>query len=697
MRRGLVLDARILEITDKGTARLSTRLGEAEVPLAALREAARQPGAAVRVSVEAVDRDTGRVTLSVGPEPAPIAAASDPALLRQRALAEAAARALSRQTGLATLYATVERLAALPPEALPHTLRAAVSAVLTQRLEASPQAVPEAVRRAVAGSGIFLESGLAAGRPVAETAPDLKAALVRLTAALGDYLAAPSDPEPAETAAPTPSAPPAGGGEGQGRTPVPTPGPATGEPAPTAPEAQPAAAAKLAAGPAAAESPSDGVALVRPPLLAPSGGPQGQGPFGTPGTGPAVSVSPATVTSGGPPGGADDGPAGVAEGRPAPLATPPETIPPSATRPPPSIPGQGAAPAGQLLPPAAPGAAQAPAPATAPALAPAATFAAESEPVRSVPSPPILPIGPADPLKRPADASSATLSAAAPVATRPEVPARPGAPGPEPQILPPPVRPPGDGPEIRLADARMLAQVLSVLRPLSEALGRAPARMSQTGAAPARAPAEPGQREAPRDGQAPPPPLRGGPTRGEPPTPSHLAGDAQPRDLARAALGEAEGALSRITLSQIASVPPDPEAPAAGAAAQAAPPPAQWTFEVPVRLPEGTGVAQFQVERDGRGAAAEADGPTWRIRFSVDIALVGPVHARLSLVGQHLSVGIWTERPEAADLLAVEVAHLRQALEGASLAVDEIHLAAGRPPQAGDAAPGAGRFVDRSA
>lgn len=125
------------------------------------------------------------LTPAAGPQP-PTAAPATPAGsalpdldLPAQAVATVRAELAARQGSLAELFGDLS--AALEARALPPGLKAAVADVLARQLPADRPLTAEAMKAAVAQSGLFLESNLAAGR----AAPlDLKAALLVLRQAL---------------------------------------------------------------------------------------------------------------------------------------------------------------------------------------------------------------------------------------------------------------------------------------------------------------------------------------------------------------------------------------------------------------------------------------------------------------------------------------------------------------------------------
>jgi hypothetical protein len=199
------------------------------------------------------------------------------------------------------------------------------------------------------------------------------------------------------------------------------------------------------------------------------------------------------------------------------------------------------------------------------------------------------------------------------------------------------------------------------------------------------APPEP---SAPGSPNGPPPPYRGAPLSAQHPMSPSIAPDMPPHETAERLLGATDGALARTTLLQAASLP---EQPGAQRIDPGAP---RWTFEIPFMTPQGTGVAQFEVSRDGRNAKSDAPGATWRARFSLDLEPMGPVHAMIVLSGERASVTLWAERAATAAQLNDNAPLLNQALRAAELEPADFQFRVGAPPAAARQAPG--RFMDRA-
>ena len=136
---------------------------------------------------------------------------------------------------------------------------------------------------------------------------------------------------------------------------------------------------------------------------------------------------------------------------------------------------------------------------------------------------------------------------------------------------------------------------------------------------------------------------------------------------------EVDQAVARQLLHQLASLP---DRGAMG-----------WMFELPVATPQGTGVAQFEIDRDSAQSGDSGAAEAWRVRFSIDIEPLGPVHVHLRLEDERAQVTIWAERDDGLERLRAQGAELAGALP-ADVA---FHPGAPRRP-----APQSGRFVDRT-
>jgi hypothetical protein len=187
----------------------------------------------------------------------------------------------------------------------------------------------------------------------------------------------------------------------------------------------------------------------------------------------------------------------------------------------------------------------------------------------------------------------------------------------------------------------------------------------------------------------PPPPYRGAEPAPQPALRATLAVPSDPRAMGETLLPETDAALARQTLLQAASLPDRTDAqPQRGEAA--AP---RWNFEIPFATPQGTAIAQFEIARDGQGARAEGVAPVWRVRFTLDVEPMGPVHAHIALAGQRATVSLWAEQGTSAARLREDAALLREALKEAAFEPGDVMVREGAPSHARVSA---GRFLDRA-
>jgi hypothetical protein len=197
------------------------------------------------------------------------------------------------------------------------------------------------------------------------------------------------------------------------------------------------------------------------------------------------------------------------------------------------------------------------------------------------------------------------------------------------------------------------------------------------------------------NGGPPPPPYAGAALQGQPPAMALLAPEATLEMVAALLSKEAKGALSRQMLMQAASLPKSgqiSQGQISQSSASAQKPGASWLFELLFSAPGGPAVAQFQIDRDGAPPHDGAPDPIWRVRFSLDFAPIGPIHARISLSGGKARVALWAENDDTRSMLDARQGDLTDALRDDEL-TPEVAVFNGRPNVA--PAP-AGQFMNRA-
>ncbi len=190
------------------------------------------------------------------------------------------------------------------------------------------------------------------------------------------------------------------------------------------------------------------------------------------------------------------------------------------------------------------------------------------------------------------------------------------------------------------------------------------------------------QIQARRAGLRPAPPIRGAAPAGQAAASPSLGLETDAQNTPRILRQDAQAALARLQLSQLASLPK-----ADGAAL--------WSFELPIATWAGPAIAQFEISRDGAGTrTAEGAQPAWRARFSLDADPGGPVYADISLSGGRTRVTLWAEREDARRDLDADRGDLQAALAGPEGADAAVRVLAGAPAPAPFSP--AGHFLDRT-
>jgi hypothetical protein len=189
------------------------------------------------------------------------------------------------------------------------------------------------------------------------------------------------------------------------------------------------------------------------------------------------------------------------------------------------------------------------------------------------------------------------------------------------------------------------------------------------------------------------PPRRDGAVLAQRATTPLLAVETDPKVITTTLAREADQAVERLKLHQIASLPEqrvnDP------ARVQ------QLSFELPVAFGQQTAMAGFRIEREKR-RAKEANGQPvdiWGVRFAIDADVLGPVHAHVRLSGQTISVSLWAEDALTHRAFVAAIPMLEAALADNALEIGDLVVFPGRPTEPKRTAHGhapQGHFLDRS-
>jgi Flagellar hook-length control protein FliK len=189
------------------------------------------------------------------------------------------------------------------------------------------------------------------------------------------------------------------------------------------------------------------------------------------------------------------------------------------------------------------------------------------------------------------------------------------------------------------------------------------------------------------------PPRRDGAVLAQRATAPLLAAETDPKVITTTLAREADQAVERLKLHQIASLPEqrvnDPTRVQ------------QLSFELPVAFGQQTAMAGFRIEREKR-RAKEANGQPidiWGVRFAIDADVLGPVHAHVRLAGQTISVSLWAEDTATHSAFVAAIPMLEAALADNALEIGDLMVFPGRPAEPKRASQGQtlqGHFLDRS-
>ncbi len=164
------------------------------------------------------------------------------------------------------------------------------------------------------------------------------------------------------------------------------------------------------------------------------------------------------------------------------------------------------------------------------------------------------------------------------------------------------------------------------------------------------------------------------PQRSAPPQPpsratSTLNGTPHLRQILGEISRQTEGALARLVLHQLASLPQQD---------QTTP---SWTFELPVQDREKTDLFQFTIQEEGEGEKKKKPSqPRYTVTLSFDLEGLGAIHAKINYAHEQINATLWAEEQTTARLVQKEIRALSQRLEYAGVVIGQLHCQHGTPP-----------------
>ena len=147
-----------------------------------------------------------------------------------------------------------------------------------------------------------------------------------------------------------------------------------------------------------------------------------------------------------------------------------------------------------------------------------------------------------------------------------------------------------------------------------------------------------------------------------------------------------EGALARVQLNQLSSLPQERLAP-------------EWLIELPVRRGDATDVWGLRIARDerdgGQEDAAAKDAGAWTVMLAFDLPGLGPMQSRISLRGDRVSAQFFSPIQDVLPRINEQLPRLQARLQQAGLQVAELTCHQGRI--ATPVAPAKARILDERA
>lgn len=130
---------------------------------------------------------------------------------------------------------------------------------------------------------------------------------------------------------------------------------------------------------------------------------------------------------------------------------------------------------------------------------------------------------------------------------------------------------------------------------------------------------------------------------------------------------QTEGALARLQINQLVSLSAAPDSPL-------------WTIELPLRQNNQTDLIQLRIEKDATSRTTDGQEKPWSISLKLEPTGLGTVHARLTLLGQQISVALWAEQTSTATLANRNIESLQYGLAQAGFDTGTLGCQEGVPP-----------------
>lgn len=201
------------------------------------------------------------------------------------------------------------------------------------------------------------------------------------------------------------------------------------------------------------------------------------------------------------------------------------------------------------------------------------------------------------------------------------------------------------------------------------------------------------------------PPLKNGALPYEPLVKSIVPNELPLSNLVERLIGQTQGAIERITLMQIASLPttslptttpqdvseksaPENNRLSYAHNTQAEQTPRSYMFEIPLRTPDGMASLGFKVQgplkEEQKNTPMEKTRDIWQVKFGANLEPLGAIEAHIHIKTLNaslakISVDLWADRIDVARSFQNARFALRDMLTKANFEVEELHVHVGKP------------------
>jgi len=148
-----------------------------------------------------------------------------------------------------------------------------------------------------------------------------------------------------------------------------------------------------------------------------------------------------------------------------------------------------------------------------------------------------------------------------------------------------------------------------------------------------------------------------------------LATLTNPKHMANELLQQVDGVLARIQSQQLQSLQTEQQGRHV------------WMMELPVKHEQGVDLFDLRIQRDRQNREHTEQEKSWSMNLAFDLEGLGPIRAKVSLVGEAITANFWTELPDTRRLFHEHIEHLRSQLNQSGLEVNELSCQCGIPPE----------------